>query len=326
MAYYDDFLNYGDGGDPRFGGGGDMYTPTTQTAPPLPAGWVRNPDGTITIPPGEGYTGGTVPALPEGYDPATGRWMGGGTPPTLPTQDYFLPGQQYGIQQNVTPMPEVPYGNDTSGGYGQGGGPAGGSGGYGGTGGGSDFQFPQFAPPQYQPGAAFGGGLFRPPKPFEYGDFKAPTLEEAQNRPGYQFALDQGRKALESSAAARGVLRTGGTLKDLFSWGDKFGEQNYGNQFAQDLTSYTTNRENAADAYRLNYGISKEAFDANYGSSKDVYDRANQQGLDTFDRLYRGATDTFNPQYNAATLKFSDLYNRDRDKLNALTQLAGYGV
>ncbi len=252
--------------------------------------------------------------------------MSGGTPPLagVPTDQFFMPGQQYGIQQGPLNLPAQSEPN----GYGTGGGaPTGGAGGYGGSaGGGSDFQFPTFSPPTYTPGAPFGGGQFKAPPAFSYADFKAPTLEEAQNRPGYQFALDQGRKALESSAAARGVLRTGGTLKDLFSWGDKFGEQNYGNQFNQDLTSYTTNRGNAADAYRLNYGISQDVFDRNYGSSKDVYDRSNQQGLDTFDRLYRGATDAFNPQYNSAQLRFSDLYNRDRDKLNALTQLAGYGV
>ncbi len=42
--------------------------------------------------------------------------------------------------------------------------------------------------------------------------------------------------------------------------------------------------------------------------------------------LYRGSEDAFNPTFDAAKLKFSDLYNRDRDKLDALTRLAGYGV
>lgn len=318
MAYYDDYLDYGAGEDPRFAGGGPMVTPSQpwweqprpsyvpadrQWPPPLPPGASYGPNpGDIIYPPG-------YQAAPNGRVADTA-------------------GTEYNPYDIPSPTGQTttdPNAGGDPGGYGQGGGggaPAGGA--YGSST--EGFQFPQFTPPQYTPGAPFQGGQFKAPDPFSFGEFKAPTLEEAQNRPGYQFALEQGRKALENSAAARGVLRTGGTLKDLFSWGDKFGEQNYGNQFNQDLTSYTTNRENAADAYRLNYGISQDVFDRNYGSSKDVYDRANQQGLDTFDRLYRGASDAFNPTYNAATLKFSDLYNRDRDKLNALTQLAGYGA
>src|SRR5687767_10618656 len=63
------------------------------------------------------------------------------------------------------------------------------------------------------------GGIGRPQ--FNFADapefvppvFRRPTFEEAQKEPGYQFRLDSGRNALEGSAAARGVLRTGGTLK-----------------------------------------------------------------------------------------------------------------
>lgn len=220
--------------------------------------------------------------------------------------------------------------------FGQGGGGSGAGNGAGFT------DFPQFNPSIYQPGPAFQPQQFQAPTPFSYGDFsydafKAPTLEEAQNQPGYLFALQNGQKALENSAAARGVLRTGGTLKDLFSWGDKFGEQNYGNVFNQDLQGYTTNRanaydtyntnrNNAADTYRTNYGVSKDVFDTNYGASKDAYSLNNQSALDTYDRLFQAQSAAFNPNFQAASLKFSDLYNRDRDKLNALTTVAGYGA
>lgn len=311
--------------------------PQFPNGPQLPPGWVRNPDGTITIPPGPGTAGGTVPAPPAGgtIDPTTGAMSygnGGGVSTAAPNApDDFLPGGRYGIQQPGAP---VTGGTDGGGGstFGQGGASAGGSG----------FDFPQFNPSIYQPGPAFNPGQFSAPAPFSYGDFnydsfKAPTLAEAQNQPGYQFALQNGQKALENSAAARGVLRTGGTLKDLFSWGDKFGEQNYGNVFNQDLQGYTTNRanafdtyntnrNNAADAYRTNYGVSKDVFDTNYGTSKDAYTLNNQSNLNTYDRLFQAQSAAFNPNFQAATLKFSDLYNRDRDKLNALTGLAGLGA
>jgi len=61
--------------------------------------------------------------------------------------------------------------------------------------------------------------------------FRAPSLDEARNEPGYEFARSEGNRGLEQSAAGRGVLRTGGTLKDLASWNNRFAEQNYGNVF-----------------------------------------------------------------------------------------------
>lgn len=327
MAYYDDYNST----DPRFGGGGEMVTtPSMGSGSWLPPGATINPDGSISL-----SNGSTLPAPPpgytrdpntgvvsyNGYDPNTGSVTGNPSQPLVPGLDPNNPDTA-----NQPWKPEFANVTGTGGAPGGDGGIGGGGGSYGAGSGGSDFAFPSFNPPTYTPGQPFNGGQFKAPPAFSYGEFQAPTLAEAQNRPGYQFALDQGRKALENSAAARGVLRTGGTLKDLFSWGDKFGEQNYGAQFNQDLTGYTTNRENAADAYRLNYGISKDVFDTNYGSSRDAWDRANQSGLDTYDRLYRGSLDQFNPNYQTASLKFSDLYQRDRDKLNALTQLAGYGA
>jgi hypothetical protein len=45
--------------------------------------------------------------------------------------------------------------------------------------------------------------------------FKARSPEEITKDPAYQFQLKQGAEALQRSAAARGTLLTGGTLKDL---------------------------------------------------------------------------------------------------------------
>lgn len=136
--------------------------------------------------------------------------------------------------------------------------------------------------------------------PFVFNQFKAPTMAEAEAEPGYQFARDQGRKMLETNAAARGVLRSGGTLKDFIEFGNKFGEQNYGNVF---------NR--AKDIFNLNEGNRFNAFNANTANT-----------FNTFDRNYKGAWDEFTPQFDASKLEFQDAYNRWRDQLNALTELS----
>ena len=79
--------------------------------------------------------------------------------------------------------------------------------------------------------------------------FAAPTFEEAQAEPGYEFRLSSGRDALERSAAARGTLRTGGTLKDILEYGQQFGAQEYSNVFNRALQTYGTKYQGAKDEY-----------------------------------------------------------------------------
>lgn len=47
--------------------------------------------------------------------------------------------------------------------------------------------------------------------------------------PGYQFALSQGAEAVEKSAAARGLLQSGQTLKSLTEYGQGLGASNFEN-------------------------------------------------------------------------------------------------
>ena len=49
--------------------------------------------------------------------------------------------------------------------------------------------------------------------------------------PGYQFRMDQGQKAIERSAAARGGLFSGGTGKALQQYSQGLASQEYGNAF-----------------------------------------------------------------------------------------------
>lgn len=51
--------------------------------------------------------------------------------------------------------------------------------------------------------------------------------------PGYQFANEEGIKALDRSAAARGRLNSGRQDKDLMRFGTGLADQTYGNQLAR---------------------------------------------------------------------------------------------
>jgi hypothetical protein len=80
-------------------------------------------------------------------------------------------------------------------------------------------------------------------------DFVAPTLQDALNEPGYQFRLKGGSDALERSAAARGVLRTGGTLKDIVDYGQNFASQEYGNVYNRALQGFDRKYQGVRDTY-----------------------------------------------------------------------------
>jgi hypothetical protein len=79
--------------------------------------------------------------------------------------------------------------------------------------------------------------------------FAKPTFEQAMQEPGYEFRLGAGRDALERSAAARGVLRSGGTLQNLLEYGQKFGAQEYSNVFNRALSEYDRRYQGAKDMY-----------------------------------------------------------------------------
>ena len=84
---------------------------------------------------------------------------------------------------------------------------------------------------------AFGSLL----QPYSGGQFQAPTLQQAQQTPGYQFALQQGENAQQASAAANGSLLTGGTQAALNNYAQNYANTNYNNIYNQALNTYQTN-------------------------------------------------------------------------------------
>lgn len=82
-------------------------------------------------------------------------------------------------------------------------------------------------------------------------NFTMPTLEQVRNTPGYQFQTEQGQNAINNSAAARGGLLSGATLKDLLSFQQGLADTTYQRlaqtQFDNTLTAFKTNYSSAAD-------------------------------------------------------------------------------
>lgn len=139
------------------------------------------------------------------------------------------------------------------------------------------FSWPSYSMPSFDPGPAF-----------SYRDFAAPTSQDVLGDQGFQFRMDQGRKALESSAAGRGVLRSGGTLKDILNYGQNFASQEYGNVYDRALKEYDTNRRNAWDTWNTGYT-----------------GRRDQYGFDQ-----NNAQFGFNSRQRQAELDFKDAFDR----------------
>lgn len=66
------------------------------------------------------------------------------------------------------------------------------------------------------------------------------SMADFQADPGYQFRFDEGQKALERSAAAKGRFLGGSTLKALTRYGQDMGSQEYGNAFNRFQTNRNT--------------------------------------------------------------------------------------
>lgn len=160
---------------------------------------------------------------------------------------------------------------------------------------------------------AYGGsmpdvGRYTPP-PFSYDPFNAPApfappsgQSVLDEDPGYQFRIGQGERALEQSAAARGVLNTGGTLQDLIQYGQSAGAQEYGSAYARALGTYDENYRNALNSYITNFGSALTGYNSRYQTQ---YQAPYQQLLGQYDRSaanYTGAQDrAFQQQYLTAT-------------------------
>jgi hypothetical protein len=85
-----------------------------------------------------------------------------------------------------------------------------------------------------------------------YQDF---GMAQFQADPGYNFRMAEGLKALERSAAARGLLQSGGTLKGIQQYGQDLASSEYQNAFGR----YLTQREARMNPYAYLSGLGQGA-------------------------------------------------------------------
>jgi len=178
---------------------------------------------------------------------------------------------------------------------------------------------PTYTAPVFQPPAPLNIPTWNAPAPFAYDPFAPPTLDQARNEPGFAFAMEQGGRALENSAASKGLLRTGGTLKELIGFGQRLGEQNYGNVYNRMQGTYGVNRNNAADIYTKNYNAARDTYGAGVDEITGEYNSLYKTAQDAFTNATTGARDEYAPRRAEAEANFK----RDMDIWLEKMRIAG---
>jgi hypothetical protein len=146
--------------------------------------------------------------------------------------------------------------------------------------------------------------------------FQAPTMEQVQLSPGFQFRLGEGMKALQRSAAARGTLLTGGTAKAINAFGQDFASNEYDKAYGraigehqQDFGQHQWNEGNRFTSQRTNRMDDFGIFDSNrnFGQGADrfafekdqaLWGRKNLETDQDFQRRFRFADYGFNSARN----------------------------
>jgi hypothetical protein len=138
--------------------------------------------------------------------------------------------------------------------------------------------------------------------------------------PGYQFRLKEGMRALENSAAARGGLLSGGTLKGIQRYGQDMGSQEYQNAFNR----YQAERAGTLNPYQSLAGVGQSTANT-LGTMGMNY--ANQAG-----EAYQGAANARASGYVGASNAInqgiggiSNMYYQNQ-LLNTLRPQQQYGV
>lgn len=133
------------------------------------------------------------------------------------------------------------------------------------------------------------------------------SLADFSADPGYAFRQTEGQKAIERSAAARGSVLGGGTLKALTRYGQDTASQEFGNAFNR----YQVNRTN-----KINPLLSL----SNLGqvSAGQVANAGTNFGNNSSSLLYQGATDAA----NARASGYASTANGINSGINSINNLS----
>jgi hypothetical protein len=100
--------------------------------------------------------------------------------------------------------------------------------------------------------------------------FQAPTLQQAQQTPGYQFQLQQGTNAIDEGAAATGNLMSGTTGTALQQFGQGLGQSAYQQTYQNALNQYMANTQSLQGGANLGLSSTGQLASANQASAQNT--------------------------------------------------------
>ena len=154
----------------------------------------------------------------------------------------------------------------------------------------------------------------------EYGIFNRPfSVQDFETDPGYAFRMSEGMKAVERSAAARGGLLSGTTLKGVQRFGQDLASQEYTNAFNR----YQTERaarinplqailgqgQTAVNAMGGNIGGAAQGMAGTYGQMGQAYGQLGQNLGAAYGNLGQARASGYAGAANAAMGGFQGLGN-----------------
>jgi hypothetical protein len=113
------------------------------------------------------------------------------------------------------------------------------------------------------------------------------TLANLVNDPGYQFRLQQGRQTLENSAAARGNLLSGATLKDLTGYAQGMASQEGQAAYARDFDAFNNTQNQLANLMQQGYNASGQIVGTGQTSANNLANLA-LMGGESQGNMYMG--------------------------------------
>jgi hypothetical protein len=168
------------------------------------------------------------------------------------------------------------------------------------------------------------------------GGYNRIMAREFEADPGYQFRLQQGERALERGASARGNAMGSATMQALNDFNSGLASQEFGNFDARrnrDATQsfsmdsgiagnvYSGERSNAADDYARRYGRTGSVADMDMAAAGNNYNAAYGRAGD----VYNARTGTAGERYGARMGQNAESYGRTIDTQNALLGMTGVG-
>lgn len=135
------------------------------------------------------------------------------------------------------------------------------------------------------------------------------TLEELQATPGYQFQLQQGLQSVNNSAAAKGSLMSGRTMKELNNYAQGVAStgftdawnrwrQAYENAFARKQARFQQGQQGYADEYARN----AQRYEQGRQALQNAYNRYGQNQQNQYSRLQNAANMGYQTAANMANI------------------------